>query len=376
VIAFLSIFPPYRGGISTFSHYLYHELEKHTSIRAYNFLKLYPDLLFPGKSQTVKFEERRYALPVLHSYNPLNWKRAAEKIAESEPDTLIYSFWHPFFAPAIWKTIKYLRKQNPQLKTMGIAHNIMPHESFPLQKWFTRNLFDQTDHVILLSSQTEIEYRALHYEKPYHHLFHPVYEQPWPKESRQKLRNRLGFDPDANILLFFGLVREYKGLDVLIEALNMTDLRKHNIYPTIVGEFYTSRQKILNRIDHHDIDRYTIVDRFVSDEEAAEYLHAADIMVLPYKTASQSGILSNAINFHLPVIVSNLPGLTEHVEHGLNGLIFETNDPGSLHDSITYYFSENGHEHYFDQMSTLKEKLSWSKFAHELLAILDHPTQE
>jgi glycosyltransferase involved in cell wall biosynthesis len=247
----------------------------------------------------------------------------------------------------------------------------MPHEPFPLQKWLTRKLFDQTDDVILLSSQTEIEYRALHYPKPYHHLFHPVYEQDWPSGRRKHLRQDLGFNPDDNILLFFGLVRDYKGLDVLIDALNMTDLEKYNIHPVIVGEFYTNKQKLLNRIDPHDLDRYTIVDRFVSDEEAGEYMYISDLMALPYKSASQSGILSNAINFHLPVVVSNLPGLTEHITHNENGLIFEANDPGSLHDVLTYFFQENQAHHYKKQMADLKDKLSWMTFAQEVLHIAD-----
>jgi glycosyltransferase involved in cell wall biosynthesis len=248
----------------------------------------------------------------------------------------------------------------------------MPHEPFPLQKWLTHKLFDQTDEVVLLSSQTEIEYRALHYDKPFHHLFHPVYEQTWPTNQRSSLRKRLGFEEHEIVVLFFGLVREYKGLDVLIDALNMTDLNKFNIRPVIVGEFYTNKQKLLNRIDPHDLDRYTIVDRFVKEEEAAEYLFAADIMVLPYKSASQSGILSNAINFHLPVIVSDLPGLTEHIRHSENGLIFKSNDPGSLHDVITYFAIETDAQHYQRQMAQLKQELSWTTFTNQLLDIANH----
>ncbi|MGM0589924.1 MAG: glycosyltransferase [Bacteroidota bacterium] len=369
MIAFLSIFPPYRGGIATFSHYLYQHLAERVPVHAYNFSKLYPDLFFPGKSQTLEFDDPRYALPVLHSYNPFSWKRTAQKILESDPEVLIYSFWHPFFAPALWRTMKHLRSKKPSLKTICIAHNVIPHEPFPMQKWLTQKLFDQTDEVVLLSSQTEHEYRSLHCDKPFHHLFHPVYEQPWPSNQRSTLREQLGFGEHEIVVLFFGLIRDYKGLDVLIDALNMTDLKELNIRPVIVGEFYTNKQKLLDRIDSHDLDRYTIVDRFVKDEKAAEYLYAADIMVLPYKSASQSGILSNAINFHLPVIVSNLPGLTEHITHNENGLIFETNEPGSLHDMIVYFANETDPRHYQRQMAHLKEELSWTTFAKQLVDI-------
>ena len=370
MISFLSVFPPYRGGIAKFSDYLYRSLSKKTDVRAYNFRKLYPDLLFPGKSQTISNQRARYALPLLHSMNPFNWNISAEKIAERKPEALIYSYWHPFFSPSLLFTIKKIKKKVPGIQVVGIAHNVIPHEYFPFQSQLSSNLFDETDHVILLSEQTKSEYKSFKNDNKAVRLFHPVYNQPIPAENKAAMRNRYGLNSDSTIFLFFGLIRQYKGLDIMIQALNTLDLHRHNIQPLIVGEFYTDKQKLLSLINPDHLSKYKIIDRFVSEQEAAELLTLSDAMILPYRSASQSGVLSNAINFKLPVIVSDLPGLKEHITPNKNGIVFKQNSVEDLRKAILLMANNNLAAKMSTHMKELKNRLTWEKFSDEILEII------
>lgn len=370
MITFLSVFPPYRGGIAKFSDYLYKHLTKTENVEAYNYSKLYPSVLFPGKSQKLDVEIERYAEPVLHSYNPFNWPISARKIAADKPEVVIYSFWHPFFVPCLYQTLKHIKKKYSDTRLIGVAHNILPHEKFPFGQVLSKKLFNLSDHLILLSQQTEQEFHELHPDTEYTKLFHPVYEQPYPPTGRRELRKKYGVNEDDHVLLFFGLVRKYKGLDLLIEALNQIDLESLHIKPFIVGEFYTNKQDLLNKIQPSKMSHYTIIDRFISEEEVSEIFTLSDLMVLPYKTASQSGVLSNAINFQLPVLVSDLPGLTEHIDAGETGLIFETSNTTTLRDQILSFVKKDMYDKISSNLTSLKVALSWEKFTNELLKIL------
>lgn len=366
MISFLSVFPPYRGGIATFSDYLYKNLKNKYSVKAYNFSKLYPSLLFPGKSQKTDLPEKQYAEPVLNSMNPLNWAQAGRTLAVSDPEILLYSFWHPFFAPSFWLTLKTLKKRRPLVKRIGIVHNVLPHEYFPFQKFLTIHLFKQTDHIILLSGQSVSEFKKLSINTPFKKLFHPVYNQPLPLESKAALRARYNLPVENTIFIFFGLIRDYKGLDIFIRALNRLHLNTLNITPLIVGEFYTDKEKLLNLIKPRHRQHYTIIDRFVSRKEMGEFLSLSDAMVMPYRTATQSGVLSNALNFNLPVITSDLPGLTEHIEHNRNGLIFPSGDDRKMAEMIHKMLDNTIRSSMAGEMKATQKKLSWQQFIEEL----------
>ncbi|NGP75962.1 glycosyltransferase [Balneolaceae bacterium YR4-1] len=367
MISFLSVFPPYRGGIATFSDSLYRELSLLTKVRPFGFKKLYPSLLFPGTSQKLEKSNNTYALEVFHPYQPFNWRQVAEQIMEENPDYLLYSYWHPFFAPGFRKVLQHSKKINPVLKTVGIAHNIMPHEYFPLKKYLTERLLDKTDLTVLLSEQTESDFKELHTESQYMKLFHPIYELERPEADVDQLRTKYGFHKDDQIVLFLGLVRDYKGVDILIEALNEILPKRERIKPLIVGEFYTDKSKLLDQIDGQVKDRYTIRDEFVSDKTMAELLTLSDLLVLPYKEASQSGVLANAIYFNLPALITDHPGLSEHLTHRHNGMICRPNDAQDLRYNIEAYFDEQLKEKLSRNLEPLKEELSWEKFASRLV---------
>jgi glycosyltransferase involved in cell wall biosynthesis len=372
VIIFQSVFPSYRGGIARFSDNMFRQLRKHVSVTPYNYRALYPSLLFPGKTQYLEdghLSEQVTAEALVHAFNPFTWKAAARHMIQADTAAYVYSHWHPFFAASQIRIIKELRKLNPHIEIAGMVHNVLPHEHFPLQAGLNRRLFQLTNHNIVLSRHSDDQFRKLMFGQKPVRLFHPVYEEPWPQTPREQVRRRLGYKPDEIIVLFYGLVRPYKGLDVLIDALNLINLEQTRIRPLIVGEFYVDADTILSRIRKDHLPYYEILNHYVSDEIAADYLYASDVMVLPYRSASQSGIFSNALNFELPMVVSDLPGLTEHIEHGKNGRIFPVGDPVSLAKELCF-LTENGVlDGYRRQMTELRQHLSWNRFAVELLQV-------
>jgi glycosyltransferase involved in cell wall biosynthesis len=370
VISFQSVFPTFRGGISKFSDHLYSQFVNRVDVRAFNYTSLYPSVLFPGKNQHLIHSEDRYAKPVLHAYNPLSWKKSVEKMITRDTRYYIYSHWHPFFAVSQTSILKEIKGRYPNVEIAGIIHNVLPHENFPLQKSLTRKLFSLTDYPVVLSTQTFNEYRDLMHGKRPAKLFHPVYEEEWPDEDRDAIRKRLGYDDEDIIVLFFGLVRPYKGLDILIDALNLMNLENTRIKPLIVGEFYVDPQTILNKIKPAHLPHYEVINRYVPDEEAAMYMLAADLMVLPYRSASQSGVLSNALNFSLPVVVTDLAGLTEQVEHGITGFIVPPEDSVSLAKELFHIVTNVNLQNIRENVTRKKKNLSWKRFADELMTKL------
>ena len=367
MISVLSVFPPFRGGIANFSDYLYKNLRKHTSVSAFNFSYLYPPVLFPGKSQFSDHLQDKYAKPVLHSCNPFNWKQAAQHILESNPNDVVICYWHPFFAPAFLKVIRTIRKKKPDTRIHILAHNVIPHERFPFGHSLSRKLLNAADTLVVLSQKSFSEAIKLDIKTDIKLLFHPVYEQELPNKPPNILKKEYGIKQDEHVFLFFGLVRHYKGLDLFIEALNKINLAKHKIRPLIVGEFYTDKEPILSQIKAEHRDLYIIKDEFVSEEEMARVFTVSDALVMPYRSASQSGILANAINFYLPTIVTNLEGLTEHISHGESALIVQKNDTQKLKKAILELTQIEVRDHIKQSLPTLKESLSWDMFTKRFI---------
>ena len=372
LISFLSVFPPYRGGISKFSDFLYCHLKDRAEIQAYNFTNLYPSLLFPGKSQFLdgNDEGQEYAKRLIHSWNPLNWKTAARAIASEKPDHFLISYWHPFFAPAFIRVISEVKKNSPGTCISILAHNVLPHEKFPMGQYLSQKLLAKADNIFVLSESSLKEADNLSITDKVTKLFHPVYEQAPPEKSRPQLRKQYGFADDDIVLLFFGLIRPYKGLDLMIEALNRIDLSSHRIRPLIAGEFYMDKEPVLSNIDDNHKTCYTIIDRFVSDEEMAEILTLSDAMVMPYRSATQSGILANAINFKLPCIVSDVEGLTEHLTDNKSALIFPSENITALKQAIESILENDSRTRIAGHLEVIKEELSWQAFTDQLMAKL------
>ena len=369
-IALLSPLPPLRGGISKFSRYLAGYLQRYTHVDVYNYKKLYPDLLFPGTSQFERNLSQNQSVQLVLPYNPLNWKPSARHIGRSRTDVFVFSSWHPFIIPSTLIILNALKRQNPELITAGIFHNVRPHEYFPFGEALTRKLLRRTDLPVVLSSQTQKEAEELLPGKPPVSLFHPVYERPSPNTDRDAIRERYGAGPEDFIFLFYGLIRDYKGLDIFFHALNEIDPARHRIKVIVAGEFYTRKAPLLD-IPEESVRRHIrIEDRFIPDREADELLYASDVMVLPYRSASQSGILADAVNFQLPVICTDLPGFTDVITDQKHGLIIPRESPKALARALTEMADPKKISTMKEHLAALRKQLSWEEFTGQFWSAL------
>jgi glycosyltransferase involved in cell wall biosynthesis len=338
-----------------------------------NYQKLYPNLLFPGKTQFIEGAVSSSIGKHVHPWNPLSWSTSAKHLASllaHENPVYLYSHWHPFFSLSQYSIISKLKSLRPDVITAGIFHNVQPHERFPFQQRLTRSLIEVTDVPVVLSSQTETEFLEFTKGRRPYKLFHPVYEQSYPGNTLGVIRSKLGIGQDEFVLLFFGLVREYKGLDLLIDSLNTISMAEHRLRLLVAGEFYIDPDVILNRVTDKNKDRIQVYNRFVSDTEAAEFMSVSNAMVLPYRSASQSGVMSDALFFELPVIVSDLPGLTEHINHEEHGYIVPVGDVPALSDAILRISRPSAASQMHAGIRNLKQSLTWDRFSEELITLL------
>jgi len=310
---FLSAFPPYRGGIAQFSAALVRELRKEHAVEAFTFTRQYPDLLFPGTSQfdhgTV--DDIR-AKRVLDSINPLSWKRTARQMLETKPEVAVLRYWMPFFAPAMGKVAAHLRRHG--VKVITIVDNALPHEPHfqdkPLTRWFLR----KNDGFIAMTEAVNQDIRALWPQAEVKLMPHPLYDHFGAPMPQAEARNKIGLPSEARVLLFFGLIRDYKGLDLLIEAFGQLDERYHLV---IAGEPYGDFGRYHQQIEASPMRGHIHVHtRFIADVEVPTFFGAADAVVLPYKSATQSGITAIAHHFGAPVIATDVGGLKEALNNG------------------------------------------------------------
>ena len=380
-IAILSCFYPFRGGISQFNTYLLKELSKKHDVKAFNFKRQYPGILFPGKTQKVAQDDG--ALPVesisvLDTANPLTYGKTAKVIAEYGPDLLITRYWMSYFAPSLGsvtsKVASILKKKGKSgFKAVAIADNIIPHEKhffdIPLARFFVR----RQSGIVTLSHSVEQELHQICPEAKSLTIPHPLYsnfgERTDTLEARKKLGMR-GSDEEIlsrKVLLFFGLIRDYKGLDLLLEAMPLLD----GSYTLVVaGENYGSFEKYSQIINSERFapvrNNLILVNRYIPDGEVKVFFSAADVSVLPYRSATQSGISSISWNFDVPLITTPVGGLVESVGQAGTGMLTESVSAKGVADAVKKYFAENKKEEYLYNISRLKRELSWETFADKL----------
>lgn len=370
-IAFLSCFHPFRGGISQFNASLYLELGKSHTVKAFNFKRQYPEFLFPGKTQYVTKDDD--AVPIesealLDTANPFTYGRTYRAIRDWKPDLVVISYWMSYFAPSLGFIARRLKRH---CKVVSVLHNVIPHEprffDAPLTKYF---LSGCTGNVTLCDEVAEdlhkLSPKALNIT-----LFHPIYGHFGEKMPRQEAESALGLIPGKKNLLFFGLIREYKGLDVLLEAFSRLD----DTYQLIVaGEPYGSFEKYQRIIDNSPAkDRIRLFTRYIKDSEVKDYFSAADLAVLPYRSATQSGISAIAYHFEVPMVVTDVGGLRQTIGDCGTGLVASKADPDLIAGEIREYFSnENLKTLCINSIRAEKERLSWKAFSRRLLDFSDN----
>ncbi|MCF8315072.1 MAG: glycosyltransferase [Ignavibacteriales bacterium] len=367
-IVILSAAYPYRGGISSFAAQLYRELAPENETAVVTFTRQYPGFLFPGKTQFEKDRSEEIpAIRLLDSLNPLTWFKTARYIADLNPDVLIIKYWTPFFALPFSIIARKCRKRN--IRVLAICHNVLPHERLPFDKKLTKYFLDSIDKIFLLSGSVEKELLAFSDSYNYRILFHPVYSKFGEIVPKQKAREKLGIS-DGKLLLFFGFIREYKGLDILLKAMNLLRELK-GIKLIVAGEFYSGREELLKMVSDMQIqDIVRFDENFIPSDMVRYYFSASDLVVLPYRDATQSGITQIAYNFLKPVLVTRVGSLPEIVSDGKTGLLCRPEDPHDLAGKIKQFFLNEGDIDYKGNISNELQKKSWARFVSDLLEIV------
>jgi len=332
---------PYRGGNSLFVSYVSESLKMKFDVKVINYKLLYPSILFPGTTQfdrsnilIKKTENER----IINSINPFTWIKAAIKIRKEKPDLIVFDWWHPFFSFCHF-TISFLVKKRFENKILFITENFISHEGHFIDKLLTKIGLKNASAFLALSEKVEKELRSSNYKKRIYRSELPVYECYKPDIPLEQTRGNFGYTPNNKVLLFFGYIRKYKGLDLLIDA--MPDIIKEipEVRLLIVGEFYDDPNPYIERIKEIGVSDYVkIVNKFVSNEVVGEYYLASDVNILPYRSATQSGILNIAYGLLKPVIVTNVGGLSEFVKDGNTGIIIEPNSPNAIANGVKCFF--------------------------------------
>ena len=365
-IAILSCFYPYRGGISQFNACLYDELRKEHVVRAFNFKRQYPEFLFPGKTQFVTEDDE--AVPVestslLDTANPFTYISTYRAIRDWEPDVLIVRYWMSYFGPSLGYITRKMKKH---CKVISILDNVIPHEPHffdePLTKYFLKG---STGSVTLCEAVSK-DLLNIQPDARYTVIQHPLYSHFGQKLPREIAEERLGLEHGKKNLLFFGLIRDYKGLDILLEAFRM--LPGYDWQLIIAGEPYGSfdkYQKIIDTIPENERIRMSL--KYIKDSEVTDYFSAADVAVLPYRSATQSGISSVAYHFEVPMIVTDVGGLKETIGDTATGLVSPEISPEAICKEILRFFSNPAiRERCISNIRIEKERLSWKTFACRL----------
>ncbi len=364
-IAYLSTFYPLRGGIAQFNAALYRALqEQGHEVAAFTFSRQYPQLLFPGKTQYVTEQDKADEIEskqLLDTINPISYFRTAAAIRQWQPDVLLMKYWMSFFGPSLGTVA---RNMLPKTKVIMVLDNVIPHEGRFFDKAFTRYFLKANHGFISMSQKVENDLLSFVPEKPHILREHPLYDHFGESVERATACKKLQLPPEKKILLFFGFIRDYKGLDVLIDAFAQLDDGYHLL---IAGEVYGSFEKYQQMLDRHPLRAHISVHTdYISDQQVPLYFSAADVCVLPYKSATQSGITSIAYHFELPLVATDVGGLKETIFHGKTGLMVPEPKAGLLAGSLKEYFAKGGKEAFRPAIAELKQKWSWPVFARKL----------
>jgi glycosyltransferase involved in cell wall biosynthesis len=372
-IALVGLTHPFRGGISHYTTLLYRALQDRHDVRLYALYRQYPKLLFPGKTQ---IDRSANSLRVPHvrcidSVNPYTWIATGLRIARFGPTVALFSWWHPFFAPA-FGTIARVARLWGKVPTCYLCHNALPHESTRIDRLLLRYAFSAARVFITHSRQDTEDLRAMRPGATVLQNPHPTYEvfaadQALPTAAA---RERLGLT-DERVLLFFGFVRGYKGLDVLLDAVLESDpeLRYHLL---VVGEFYDDPGKYRTRLERlRERGQITLIDRYVPNEEVPLYFSAADLVMVPYLTATQSGVIQIAYAFRKPVVASSVGGIPEVVVDGVTGYLVPPGNAGAIADAVRRYFADDERDRFADAISRESETYSWERMVETVETVCE-----
>lgn len=365
-IAFLSTFYPFRGGIAQFNANLYRAFEKTSEIKAYTFKRQYPKILFPGKNQFVTNDDivdKIHAPRILDTINPVTYYTSAKSILKDKPEIVLTKFWMPFLAPSLGTAFKKLKKNG--VKTISILDNVIPHEKRIGDIAFIKYFLKQNSGFIIMSDKVKKDLLSLKPDAKYLQIIHPLYDHFGKSLNASDARSHLGLRDTDNVILFFGFIRDYKGLDIIIEAMK---LLPENYVLVIAGEVYGSFDKYQKIIDDNSLgNKIKLFTHYIPDNEVPSFFSAADVCVLPYKSGTQSGITSISYHFNLPIIATDVGGLKEMIEDGKTGLVVKEPKPELIAYAIRSYFEEKLKEKFIPNIQIYKKEHSWYNLASHII---------
>ncbi len=356
---------PYRGGNALFVAHVYEILSHKHEVTVINFTRLYPQILFPGTRQEDISKQPVKVHPsvrLIDSLNPFTWIKTVRYIKKINPDLVAFIWYQPFFGFSLGTIAKLLKKQFHR-KILFITENIISHEAMFYDKILTKYALSATDKFLVLSDIVEKGIKNLYPNKKIYRSSLPIYDcyKFSCDLTKEQTRKILEITLDKKVLLFFGYVRPYKGLMTLIEALHLLLKYDNNFYLLIVGEFYESKEKYLKKINELGIEKSVkVIDKYVPNEDVGIYFTCADLVVLPYRSATQSGILNIAYGFRKAVVVTNVGGLPEFVEDGKTGFIVEQGSPEALSEGIKKYFNASNFTNFPKNIETFIQQNSFN----------------
>jgi glycosyltransferase involved in cell wall biosynthesis len=367
---------PLRGGLATFNQRLAKEFnDRGDDCSIFSFSLQYPSFLFPGKTQFTD-EPAPAGIKihtVINSINPFNWIKIGNRLKKERPDLIIVRFWLPFMGPALGTILRRVKK-NKHTKIVCIADNVIPHEKRPGDKPFTSYFLKSCDAFVTMSEKVMSDLRLFEKDKPAQLVSHPLYDNFGAILSKQEARNHLGLPATEKIILFFGFIRKYKGLDILLEAMATTQLKSTGIKLLVAGEFYEDEKTYREQIEKLQLsDSLILKTDFIQDSEVKYYLCAADAVIQPYRNATQSGVTPLAYHFEKPMVVTNVGGLPSLVPHEKVGLVVEPN-PGAIAEGILRFY-QLGEDYFIPHLRSEKEKYSWASLVQAITKLADAVTE-
>lgn len=359
---------PYRGGLSAFNERLAYEYQQRgDDVEIYTFKLQYPSFLFPGKTQ-YSDEPAPAGLTIhrrVNSINPLNWLRVGREIAKKRPDILITKYWLPFMAPCLG-TIERCVRRKGNTRIVAILDNIIPHEHRIGDRMFSRYFVKSTDAFVAMSQSVLNDLGQFDTKKPRCFCPHPLYDHYGELVDKSEARKVLNLDADGHYVLFFGFIRKYKGLDLLLDAMADCRMKEHDIKLVVAGEFYGDPKPYMEQIERLGIDdRVALCTDFIPDSKVNNYFRACDLVAQPYKSATQSGVTQIAFHFEKPMLVTDVGGLAEIVHDGEMGYVVQP-DGKEIADAIVRYYDEGREEAFIEAVREEKKKYGWDKMTEAI----------
>lgn len=353
---------PFRGGISHYTGLMYKTLEKKYEIKMISFKLQYPKFLFRKeqkdyKNDSLKIKDTNF---LINTINPVNWIKVSNYIRREEADLVIFQWWHPYFAPCYWSIAKLIGKKT---KKLFLCHNVFPHERFAFDNIITKMVLKNGDYFIVHSKTDAKDLKSIVPNPNYRIVKLPTFNIfRFENLSKKEARRKVNIATNEKVLLFFGFVREYKGLKYLIKAMPHIIDAFSDLKLLVVGDFGNDKQEYINLIKENNVlNNINIYDGYIPDREVEKFFASSDLVVLPYESATQSGVAQIAYGFNKPVIATNVGGLPEVVIHDKTGYIIEPKNAPEISKAVIKFYNDNKSDEFTKNILMEEYKYSWDR---------------